>query len=290
VERGALPSRLLYFNEVAVPASAKKKELKTLAERADVHELYEQAVQSVDTEVEFMHDTFRALRGRQARGFREDFCGTASACCEWVRKTPRGFAVGVDNDPAVLEWGRKNRLARLAERDRARVKLVESDVRIVQSDTVDVIGAFNFSYFLFETRNDLRDYFIAARSSLTADGILFLDAFGGPESISVQKERTKCGRFTYVWDQASYAPVTNHITCYIHFYFPDGSKLKRAFTYEWRMWSLPEIRELLLEAGFVRVRVYWEGTDEDGEGNDEFAESATGEPDAAWVSYIVAEK
>jgi SAM-dependent methyltransferase len=264
--------------------------LKTLAERADVHELYEEAVQSVDSEVEFLHDTFRALRGRQAQSFREDFCGTASACCEWVRKTPRGFAVGVDNDPAVLDWGRRNRVARLAEKDRARVKLLEGDVRTIESDKVDVIGAFNFSYFMLKTRNDLRDYFAHACSALNAEGILCLDAFGGPDSISVQKEKTKYDGFTYVWDQAGYEPVTNHITCHIHFHFPDGSKLNRAFTYEWRMWSLPEIGELLLEAGFVRVRVYWEGTDEDGEGNDEFTESATGEPDAAWVSYIVAEK
>jgi SAM-dependent methyltransferase len=264
--------------------------LKSLAERADPHELYEQAVQSVDAEVEFIHDTFRALRGRRAQSFREDFCGTASACCEWVRKTPRGFAVGIDVDPAVLEWGRNNRVARLAEKDRARVKLLEGDVLTVESDKVDVIGAFNFSYFMFETRNELRDYFARARSALNADGILFLDAFGGPDSISVQKERTKHDGFTYVWDQARYEPVTSRITCHIHFHFPDGSKLNKAFTYEWRMWSLPEIHELLLEAGFVKVRVYWEGTGEDGEGNDEFAESATGEPDAAWVSYIVAER
>jgi hypothetical protein len=36
--------------------------------------------------------------------------------------------------------------------------------------------------------------------------------------------------------------------------------------------------------------VYWEGTDEDGEGDGEFTETSTGEPDAAWVSYIVAER
>jgi hypothetical protein len=273
-----------------VTAGVKRKEQKTLAERADVHELYEEAVQSVDAEVEFLHDTFLALRGRQAQSFREDFCGTASACCEWVRTTPRGFAIGVDNDAAVLEWGRTNRVARLVEPDRARVKLLESDVRTVETDSVDVIGAFNFSYFRFATRDELRAYFAHARSTLNEDGILFLDAFGGPDSISVQKDRTKCDGFTYVWDQARYEPVTNHITCHIHFHFPDGSKLNRAFTYEWRMWSLPEIRELLLEAGFVKVRVYWEGTDADGEGNDEFTESASGEPDAAWVSYIVAER
>jgi SAM-dependent methyltransferase len=273
-----------------VTASAKKKELKTMAERADVYELYEEAVQAVDSEVEFLRDTFRTLRGREAQSFREDFCGTASACCEWVRTTPQGFAIGVDSDPAVLEWGRRNRVGRLPEKHRARVKLLEADVRTVVTDPVDIIGAFNFSYFLFETRAELRDYFARARAALKDDGVLFLDAFGGPESIAVQKEKTKLDGFTYVWDQASFEPVTNHITCHIHFKFPDGSKLKKAFTYEWRMWSLPEIRELLLEAGFASARVYWEGTDEDGEGNGEFTESATGDADAAWVSYIIAEK
>ena len=34
----------------------------------------------------------------------------------------------------------------------------------------------------------------------------------------------------------------------------------------WRLWSLVEIKELLLEAGFSRVRLYWERTDEDDEG------------------------
>jgi hypothetical protein len=78
--------------------------------------------------------------------------------------------------------------------------------------------------------------------------------------------------------------------CHIHFKFPDGSKIKKAFTYEWRIWSLPEIRELLLEAGFKSARIYWEGEDEDGEGNGEFTETETGDADLAWVSYIVAEK
>jgi SAM-dependent methyltransferase len=261
-----------------------------MAERAELHAVYEEAVQAVDSEVEFLRDTFLALRKRPALSFREDFCGTASAACEWVRTTPNGFAIGVDNDASVLEWGRKKRVGRLSESDRARVKLLEDDVRNVVTDKVDIVGAFNFSYFMFETRAELRNYFARARDALNDDGVLFLDAFGGPESITIQKEKTKYDGFTYIWDQAHFEPVTNHITCHIHFKFPDGSKLKNAFTYEWRMWSLPEIRELLLEAGFASARVYWEGADEDGEGNGEFTESATGDPDAAWVSYIVAER
>ena len=261
-----------------------------MAEGAQLHELYEEAVQAVDSEIEFLQETFRSLRGRDAVSFREDFCGTASAACEWVRTTANGYAIGVDNDVNVLEWGRQHRVGRLPEADRARVKLLEDDVRSVDTDPVDIVGAFNFSYFMFKTRQELRDYFAQARDALNDDGVFFLDAFGGPESFEVQKEKTKHDDFTYIWDQAHFEPVTNRMICHIHFKFPDGSKLKKAFSYDWRMWTLPEIRELLEEAGFASASVYWEGEDEDGEGNGEFTLTETGDADLAWVAYIVAKK
>ena len=84
--------------------------------------------------------------------------------------------------------------------------------------------------------------------------------------------------------------ITGDCTCYIHFKFPDGSKLKRAFSYAWRLWTAPELKDMLHDAGFRKVTVYWEGEDEDGEGNGEFTPSETGEADLAWIAYIVAEK
>ena len=261
-----------------------------LAEQYELHDLYEESVQAVDSEVEFLDQTFLSLRGRKAISFREDFCGTASACCEWVRSSNDRYAIGVDIDAPTLEWGRKHRLSQLSEVDRARVKLLEDDVLTVETDPVDLIGAFNFSYYLFKDRDTLRQYFARCREALVDDGLFFLDAFGGPDAIEVQKEKTKFDNFTYVWDQAEFYPVTSRIVCHIHFKFPDGSKIKNAFTYDWRMWTLPEIRELLLEAGFSKVRVYWEGEDEDGEGNGEFSETETGDADLAWIAYIVAEK
>ena len=107
--------------------------------------------------------------------------------------------------------------------------------------------------------------------TLTEDGIFFLDAFGGYEAFREMEESTEFDNFTYVWDQHRYNPVNGDIKCLIHFTFPDGSKIKRAFSYDWRLWTLPELQELLKEAGFERVLVYWEGTDEKtGEGNGEY--------------------
>jgi hypothetical protein len=273
-----------------VASNAKRKPSTTMAEKADIHELYEQSVQAVDTEVEFLRDTFRALRGRDPVSFREDFCGTASLSCEWVRAGADRHAIGVDNDASVLDWGRRHRVARLAEVARARVKLLNDDVRTVVTDAVDIVGAFNFSYFCFKTRDEMRSYFAHVRSALNEDGLFFLDAFGGPEASDISKEKTKLDGFTYLWEQEVFEPITGRILCHIHFKFPDGSKIKKAFTYDWRLWTLPELKELLLEAGFSKVRIYWEGDDGDGGGNGEFEEHATGDADLAWIAYLIAEK
>jgi SAM-dependent methyltransferase len=273
-----------------VAATAKKKLAITQAEQADIHDLYEKSVQAVDVEVEFVRDTYRALRGRDPMSFREDFCGTASLACEWVRKGPRRHAIGVDFDADVLDWGRRHRASRLPETARARLKLLHDDVRSVDTEPVDIVGAFNFSYFCFKTRDEMRDYFGRVHSALKPGGLFFLDAFGGPDASDIVKEKTKFDDFTYVWEQAEFEPVTGRILCHIHFKFPDGSKIKRAFTYDWRLWTLPELRELLAEAGFSKARVYWEGDDGEGGGNGVFTEHATGEADPAWIAYIVAEK
>lgn len=267
-----------------------RKNKRRMADEADIHELYEESVQNVEHEVEFMQQTFEKLRGRKARSLREDFCGTASAACEWAKQGEDYYAIGVDIDPDVLAWGRENRVGRLPTADQPRVKLIESDVMTVETPPQDVISAFNFSYWIFDTRDKMRTYFERVRETLKDDGIFFVDMFGGSEAWEETKEKTKLDGFTYIWEQAVFHPVTNFMRCYIHFKFPDGSKLKKAFTYEWRLWTAPELIELLYEAGFSKATVYWEGEDEDGEGNGEFTPEDEGSADYAWIAYIVAEK
>ncbi len=270
--------------------SSKMGNRPTMAEQADLHELYEESVQNVENEIEFLQTTFKQLSGRSAYLFREDFCGTASAACQWVRQGSEYQAFGVDIDASVLEWGRVNRVGRLTAEEQARVKLMQSDVQTVETPKVDILAAFNFSYWIFEERAQMLSYMRRCYDALKDDGVLFMDMFGGPESFEETKEKTKHDGFTYIWHQAKFHPVTNHIQCYIHFKFPDGSKIKKAFSYSWRMYTAPELRDLLLEAGFSKATVYWEGEDEDGEGNGEFTPDEKGEADLAWIAYIVAQK
>ena len=66
--------------------------------------------------------------------------------------------------------------------------------------------------------------------------------------------------------------------------------MKRAFEYHWRFWTVPEVREMLLEAGFSRTRVYWEKEDDDGEDTGEWAHSDEAPNNESWLCYIVGVK
>lgn len=276
------------------------------AERLDRHALYERSVQCVEAEIDFVDETFKALRGRDLTRLREDFCGTGNTSVEFIKRRPTNTAIGVDLDQPTLDWGLANHVAKLSDEDKSRVNLINDNVLTVDTTNlggpVDAVLAMNFSYFIFQTRDSLRGYFEHVLKGLVDDGMLILDCYGGSESFAEAEDKRiiepedgmevlGIKKFTYVWDQHSYNPVTGEMVCHIHFHFPDGSKMKRAFTYTWRLWTLPELRELLAEAGFSKVTVYWEGTDEDtNEGNGEYAPTEEGDADPAWVSYIVAEK
>lgn len=272
-------------------AKQKANKQPTQAELADRHELYQQSVQDVESEIDFVEETFLELRGRPGKHLREDFCGTANTSCEWIRRGDDHTAVSVDIDKEVLDWGREHNLAALDEDAQKRISLIQDDVAKVKTEPVDMLLAMNFSYWMFETRDSLRAYFERCRETLVDDGILFLDAFGGYEAFQELEEPRECDGFDYIWDQDDYDPMSGHMKCFIHFEFEDGSRMDKAFAYEWRLWTLPEIRELLEEAGYSHVGIYLEGDDDDGEGgNGIFSQAERGDADAGWLAYIVAQK
>ena len=261
------------------------------AETADRHYLYQESVQDTESEIDFVLDTWEQLRDRPAELLREDFCGTANTACEWVRRDPMHHAIGVDLDAEVLDWGELHNLSSLNDEQISRIELYEDNVLHADTPLADILLAMNFSYYLFLTRDSLRAYFRSAHESLVEDGILFLDAYGGYDSHRDIEEERKCDGFTYVWEQADFNPIDSLMNCHIHFRFDDDSSLEKAFSYRWRLWTLPEIRELLSEAGFSDVQVYWEGTDEESnEGNGIYQPSEVGDADPGWVCYIVAQR
>jgi SAM-dependent methyltransferase len=258
------------------------------ARGADKYKLYEESVQHPDSDVHFVQRVFKNRFGRPARLLREDFCGTSALACEWISSHRENQAWGIDIDPEPLDWGREHNVAKLSPEQQSRLELIEGDVLTSKHAPVDVTVGFNFSYFLFKTRPGLLRYFEAAYATLKDEGLLVLDAYGGPDAQQTMTENTEHDGFEYVWDQDYFDPIHHEARNYIHFEFPDGSRMHRAFRYDWRLWTLPEIRELLEEAGFVKTEVYWEGADpETNEGNGIYRKAESAPDDPAWVSYIV---
>ena len=269
----------------------KKKGDHLTAKTADRHVLYELSVQDPDAEVDLIEQVWKEQRSRDCESIREDFCGTAVVCGEWVKRRRVRTAIGVDLDGEVLGWGQQKLTKRLNEEQASRVTLRQENVLTVSTEKVDSVLAMNFSYYIFQTRDQMRDYFKAAYHAIKDDGLFLLDAYGGSESFSEIEEERELDGFTYVWEQHHYSPVTGRAVNYIHFRFPDGSEMEKAFEYTWRLWTLPEIQELLKEAGFSKVVVYWEGEDEEtGEGNGEWSVTDVGEACPGWIAYLVAMK
>ena len=251
---------------------------------------YRHSVQSPELEVRFIRKCYRELKKKNARIFREDFCSTFAVSCEWVKLDRFYKSIVVDLDHRPLDYGRKNNLAQLNSHQQQRVKLIHSDVLSPGIPSADIVSALNFSYFVFKKREDLKRYFYNCFKSLNTHGLLFLDCFGGSECLEANEEHVDYGDFIYYWDQKGFDPISHHAVFQIHYKRKREKKRERVFTYNWRLWTIPEIKDLLKEIGFRRTHIYWEGTDKNGEGNGRFSRKNKGEECESWIAYIVSEK
>lgn len=173
-----------------------------------------------------------------------------------------------------------------------RVKLICKDVLQLDEsgkDTgkSDIICAYNFSVCYLFSRQDLVKYFKICRGTLKQEGLFFCDIFGGEIACKPNiRRRDLSNGVKYEFEQIDFCPITNHSHFQMSFKFPDGSKIKEAFTYDWRIWSISEIRDCMMDAGFSRTVVWF--LDES-----EGAEEATFEPMVetyqreSWHSFIV---
>lgn len=262
---------------------------KFTAKTSDKHDLYQRSVQAPEVDSEFFADYFKDYVGRDLRKFREDFCGTFVLSTAFVRLHEDNEAICVDLDGPTLDWGREHNLQPLTPEQQDRIHIHQADVMSLQEPRADLIAAMNFSYCIFKDRSTLNAYLKNCYEALDSGGLLVMDMWGGSETQSLQEEEREIDDgFTYIWDQDEFDPLTYNILCRIHFEFPDGSKMRNAFVYDWRLWTPPELFESMAAAGFEDVHFLWDTEDSEDDSNYERVDH--GEADQAWITYIVGQK
>ena len=259
--------------------------------KRDKFALYLQSVQVPKQDAQFLSRRFQKITGRPLRKLREDFCGTANLLCEFVKMHRNNQGIGIDSDPKPLHWCKTTNFKQLKADQQRRITLLQKNVLTAQTPEVDMIVALNYSYSVFHARTELLLYLKKARKALIRDGLFILDVHGGSSVPIEDREVWNLKRFQYVWDVSKFDPVTHRMICKIHFAFPDGTHYKNAFVYDWRLWTLPELRELFDAAGFRNIHVLWEGTDpRTNMGNGILRRVQEGHAESAWYAMVVGQK
>ncbi len=272
----------------------------------DKYRCYELAVTNASMLARFC----LAAHGGRATTLREDFSGTAALARAWLELAPGHRAVAVDADARVL--GRARREAGRAAP--GRLRCVEEDVRRCDA-RANVIAATNFPLGYFHARAELLEYLRHARACLRPGGVLVADMYGGASAYAPGSTRVRVrvpggGAFWYVWEQRRADPLTGLVENAIHFEIPAAASrraprsgaaptraprartIRNAFTYRWRLWSIPELGEAMREAGFRAVDVHDRlGGAIDSDGRLHLDPLGPGDaPDPDWVVYFVARR
>jgi hypothetical protein len=244
----------------------------------DPYLLYELAVTSPDQLAKFLY----ALHGKGPRVLGEDFSGTAAVSRGWLRMRKDVRAVAADQDAAVLARAGVS----------ARLKTVAVDVLKVR-DKADIVAATNFPVCYLHTRRALVRYLRHVRGRLNRGGIFVADLYGGQHALKTGKRSKQVrlpegGSFTYIWDQRHVDPLTGRVFNAIHFRVPGAPPLRNAFTYDWRLWSIPELCDAMMDAGFKATEVHDRlGAAVDVYGNVYVKAVEEGELERDYVVYVV---
>lgn len=259
-------------------------------------DLYRLSVQDPEAEALLLARIYRRHRKRDAITLKEDYAGTSAISAAWVASHPDRQAIAVDHDARVLRWGWRWAQRTLAKPRLDDLHLMCSDVLRVRKPTVDVVAALNFSSLYNRDEQSMLTYMRAARASLSPGGVFMLDVFGGPGSMRVGRfprritppRREGLKPFTYIWDQHHYEPATSMIDCRIHYRLHGGIKLENVFRYNWRLWTVAELTDLMLKAGYASAHVWCEGWDGKREESDgEYRPLTKLGPREDFIAYIV---
>ncbi|XP_047158566.1 uncharacterized protein LOC124829144 [Vigna umbellata] len=175
---------------------------------------------------------------------------------ELVNKDPQKLVSNIS-----LAQNEENMQAGVLESDDPTGSLAE-DYKFTKRNIIlpgrDIVCAFNYSCCCLHKRADLVLYFKHARDALsTKGGIFVMDLYGGTSSEHKLRLQRRFPNFTYVWEQAEFDIIQRKTRISLHFHLKkEQRKLRHAFSYSWRLWTLPEIKDCLEEAGFRSVH-FW---------------------------------
>lgn len=140
----------------------------------------------------------------------------------------------------------------------------------------DIIFVGNFSIGYIHDRATLVRYLRRARERVAGGasgwggGVFVCDVYDSPGKYTLGTlNRVHPGRgkeiVHYTWEHRAADALTAMVTNAIHFRVViDGDVIAEypdAFVYRWRLWSIAEIREAMLEAGFASTEVYADVSD-----------------------------
>lgn len=229
----------------------------------DKHDLYELCVQNPNALVPLL----RAIHGDDPKTLCEDFSGTSILSHTWADLSESHQAIAIDLDEEALQKHPAH----------PRVQKLHANVNDATAQG-DVLFVGNFSIGYHHTRAELIAYLKQARSRLLeSSGVFLCDTYGGEGSFTLGGVHRPTpmgdGRLCrYTWEQREADPLTGMVTDVIHFRIEHAGNITDefddAFVYRWRLWSVPELRDAMLEAGFADVQVYAKLADAmDDEGN-----------------------
>lgn len=218
---------------------------------------YERCVQAPAELARFL----TALHGGDPLVLAEDFCAGAALSREWVSLHPQGEAIATDLDPEVLERARA-----LDASGRIGVMLRDA-LCVAPSDhpPADILFVGNFSIGEIHDRTTLVRYLRGARSRLAPGGVFICDTYGGESCYRTGEVRRGSPlpdgrRVLYTWEQRRADPLNARVVCACHFRIERAGLIEEEFTdafiYDWRLWSVPELRDAAHEAGFGAFDVY----------------------------------
>lgn len=217
-----------------------------------------------------------AIHGNEPLLLREDFCGTAAVARRWVTEAPDRRALAIDLDHEIVTKARS--LAAMTDARHAEQIVLHAADCIAASSSLqppeapaDIIFAGNFSIGYIDDRAALVRYLRASKARLDrgnggfGGGIFCCDLYGGASAFKlggIERRHPSRGReiIRYAWQHESADPRTAMVTNSISFRIEvDGDivqELPRAFVYHWRLWSLRELSDAMIEAGFQDVQIY----------------------------------